>query len=539
MTREPGSRRWWALGAISLCVLAVSLDGTVLSVALPTLSGALHATESDLEWFASGYLLLLAAGVLPAGLIGDRFGRKRLLLVSLAAFGVGSVLCAGAPSSAVFLAARLLMGLAGAGATVMALSAVAVLFDDAERPKAVGVYQAANFLALPLGPILGGWMLSRFWWGWVFLINVPVVVLGLVVALALVPESRTAERHALDLTGAATSTVGLVVLTYGLIQAGQEGWTHPTALALMACGLVALAGFAAWERRLDRRGGHPMIDVPLFRSPSFSWGAALSGVAGLGMIGLLFVMPQYFQAVRGADALGSGLRLLPLVGGLVAGSLPAGAVVRAIGAKAAVVAGFTLIAAGSLLGTATSTGSSTASVAIWMTVLCGGSGLAFTAATAASVGRLSEERSGIGAAVVQTFQKTAGPFGTALSGSILAAAYRSHLDLADVPPATAATVRSGVAGGVGVAHRLGSTGLADTVRGAFTHGIDVSLLASTAIAAAGLVLTLVFLPTTPVGEHDEIVPEGAAVEQPQPAGRVGRAEQAVTGTEHDRIHGQP
>jgi EmrB/QacA subfamily drug resistance transporter len=288
----------------------VSLDGTVLSVALPTLSGALHASNSDLEWFLSGYLLLLAAGVLPAGLIGDRIGRKRLLLVSLAVFGVGSMLCAEARSTGMFLAARLVMGLAGAGVTVMALSALAVLFDDRERPKAVGIYEAANFLALPLGPILGGWMLSRFWWGWLFLINVPVVAIGLIVGTVLIPESRAARRPQLDLFGAASATMGLVALTYGLIHAGQAGWSDPAALSLMAAGLLALGGFAAWERRL---GGQPMVDPGLFRSASFSWGAALSGVAGLGMIGLLFVMPQYFQAVRGANALGSGLRLLPLV----------------------------------------------------------------------------------------------------------------------------------------------------------------------------------------------------------------------------------
>jgi MFS transporter, DHA2 family, multidrug resistance protein len=177
-----GARRWWALGAVSLSVLAVTVDGTVLSVALPTLAGALHATESDLEWFSSGYLMLLAAAVLPAGLVGDRFGRKKLLAGCLAAFGASSVLCAEAPSPEVFLAARLLMGVAGSGVTVMAMSALTVLFSDAERPKAVGVYEAANFLGLPAGPVLGGWMLSRLWWGWVFLLNVPVVAVGLVAA---------------------------------------------------------------------------------------------------------------------------------------------------------------------------------------------------------------------------------------------------------------------------------------------------------------------------------------------------------------------
>ena len=258
---------------MSLCILAVGLDGTVLSVALPTLASALHASESDLEWFSSGYLLLLAAAVLPAGLIGDRYGRKKLLLGSLAAFGAGSVLCALAPSPAVFLVARLLMGVAGAGVTVMALSALTVLFIEDERPKAVGVYEAANFLALPLGPILGGWMLSRLWWGWVFLLNVPVVAIGLAVAAVLVPESRASERPALDLPGIATPTVGLVVVTYGLVDAGEHGWSDPTALTMMAAGVVVLAAFVAWERRLAGRGGQPLIDPALFSdAPGISVG---------------------------------------------------------------------------------------------------------------------------------------------------------------------------------------------------------------------------------------------------------------------------
>lgn len=488
------SRRWWALGAVSLSVLAVTLDGTVLSVALPTLAKALHASESDLEWFSSGYLLLLAAGVLPAGLIGDRYGRKKVMLASLAAFGAGSALCAFAPSPGVFLIARLLMGLAGAGITVMALSALTVLFDDDERPRAVGVYEAANFLALPLGPILGGWMLSRFWWGWVFLINVPVVVVGLFVGLGLIPESRAAERPGLDPVGMAGSTAGLVMVIYGLIQAGEGGWSDPAPLALIAAGLVLLWGFVAWERRLGRRGGKPLVDPGLFRSPSFTWGAILGGVAGLGMIGLLFTMPQYFQAVQGTDVLGSGLRLLPLVGGLIVGALPASALSRVAGAKLTVTLGFGLLGTGSLVGATTSTASGTTFVAIWMAVLCAGAGLVLTAATSAALSRLSEERSGIGSAVVQAFQKTAGPFGTAITGSVLAAGYLAHLDVTGLRPAAAAGAGQSVYGGLAAASRLRSPSLSQSVRAAFVHGMDISLLVTAGIAAAGVILTLAFLP---------------------------------------------
>jgi len=491
--RGAGARRWWALGAVNLCVLAGTLDATVLSVALPTLARALHATESDLEWFSSGYLMLVAAAVLPAGLIGDRFGRKKLLIGSLAAFGAGSALCAEASSPGVFLAARLLMGLATSGVTVMAMSALMVLFSDKERPTAVGVYEAANFLGLPAGPLLGGWLLSRVWWGWVFLLNVPVVAIGLIAALVLIPESRAAQPPALDPGGTALSTAGLIMLIYGLILAGQDGWGDAAALALMAGGAAALAGFAVLEAGLGRRGGRPLIDPALFRSASFTWGALLGGVAGLAMIGVLFVMPQYFQAIQGASALGSGLRLLPLIGGLILGALPASLLARAAGARFTLTLGFLLLAAGALAGATTQAATPAAFIAIWMAVLGTGTGLTLTAATSAALSRLSAERSGTGSAVVQAFQHTAGPLGTAIMGSILAAGYVSLLDLRGIPAAPAAAARRSVYDGLAAA-RLGMPGLARLVRDAFARGLDLALLASTGIAVAGALLTLAFWP---------------------------------------------
>jgi len=488
------NRRWWALGAVSLCVLAGTVDATVLSVALPTLARALRATESDLEWFSSGYLMLVAAGVLPAGLIGDRFGRKKLLIGCLAAFGAGSVLCAEAPSPGAFLIARLLMGLASSGVTVMAMSALTVLFTEADRPKAVGIYEAANFLGLPAGPLLGGWMLSRLWWGWVFLLNVPIVVVGLIAAAVLIPESRAAKRPGLDPVGATASAAGLVALIYGLIQAGQDGWGDPAVLALMAGGLAVLAGFAAWERRLGRRGGEPLIDPALFRSATFAWGALLGGIAGLAMIGVLFVMPQYAQAIAGASALGAGLRLLPLIGGLIAGALPAAALARRAGPRLTVTLGFLLLAAGALAGATTGTATATAFIASWMAVLGAGTGLTLTAATAAALSRLPAERSGTGSAVVQAFQHTAGPLGTAVMGSIVVAGYQARLNLRGIPAAAASAARGSVYDGLAAASRLGSVTLARTARGAFAGGMDTALLASAGIAVVGALLTLAFLP---------------------------------------------
>jgi EmrB/QacA subfamily drug resistance transporter len=354
---------------VSLGVLAVGLDGTVLTVALPTLAKALHASESDLQWFTSGYFLVLAAAMLPAGLLGDRYGHKKVLTISLGLFGLGSMACAYSASVGEFLAARVVLGLAGAGVVVMAISALTVLFTPEERPKAVGIWAAANFLSLPVGPILGGWMLSHFWWGWVFLINAPVAALGVVALITLVPESRAAQRPGFDVVGVVLSVAGLVSLTYGLIEAGQQGWGDATALLAMVAGVAVLVGFGVWERRVNRRpGGQPLLDLGLFGSASFTWGVLLAALAVLAMIGVLFTMPQYFQGVIGTDAMGSGLRLLPVIFGLVLGAIPAERIVRLAGAKLVAAAGFLLLAIGLFAGSTTSITSSTAFVAIWMAV---------------------------------------------------------------------------------------------------------------------------------------------------------------------------
>ncbi|MGZ4331424.1 MAG: MFS transporter [Solirubrobacteraceae bacterium] len=498
MSADPrflGQRRWWALGAVSLAVLAVGVDGTVLSVALPTLAGKLHASESDLQWFSSSYLLVLAAAMLPAGLLGDRYGRKKVMLVSLGLFGLGSAACAASTSSAGFIAARVLLGCAGAGVIVMALSALTVLFTEEERPKAIGVWSAANFIAFPIGPILGGYLLSHVWWGWVFLMNVPVVLLGIAATAILIPESRASRRPALDPVGMISSVAGLVGVTYGLIEAGQHGWGNGIALGALTAGLIVLAGFIAWERRLSARpDGEPLVDLALFRSRPYMWGVILIAVAIIAMMGVLFTMPQYFQGVAGTNAMGSGLRLLPLVGGLVAGAIPADRVARSLGAKLTVGIGFLVLGIGLALGSGTRTGSSVGFVAAWMALVGAGMGLALATASSAALSELSEEHSGVGSAVLQAVNKTGGPLGTAVLGSILSAGYLSGLQLAGLPAAAARAARESIFGAVAVAGRLHSPALLHSARTAFVQGMDHALMVSAGIAAAGAVLALLFLP---------------------------------------------
>jgi DHA2 family multidrug resistance protein-like MFS transporter len=495
MIKSSANSKWWALGALTLAVLAVGLDGTILSVALPTLAASLHASESDLQWFTSGYLLVLAAAMLPAGMLGDRYGRKKVMLSSLVLFGLGSALCAYAPSPGAFIAARVLLGVAGAGIIVMALSALTVLFTEAERPRAVGVWAAANFVALPIGPILGGWLLTHYWWGWVFLMNVPVALIGFVAAFALVPDSRAPERPAVDFTGIVLSVAGLATLTYGLIEAGQRSWGDVVAVAPMIAGLTILVGFFLWERHLSRRvGGQPLVDLALFRSPAFTWGVILSSVAVLAMIGVLFTMPQYFQAVVGTDAMGSGLRLLPLIGGLMAGALLADRLASVIGIKLTVTLGFVLLAAGLFLGSLTTVASSEEFVAAWMAIVGGGMGFAMATTASAALAELPAERSGVGSAVMQAMNKVGGPFGAAILGSVLSTAYLARLDLSNLPAQAADAGRASVFGGVAVAQQTGSASLLASVHEAFVHGMDMALIVSAVVAVVGAALALVFLP---------------------------------------------
>ena len=494
MTRT-GTRRWWALGAMVLAVFAVTLDVTVLTVALPTLAGALKASESQLQWFVTAYTLALVAGMLPAGLLGDRYGRKLLMGAGLVLFVIGSLGCAYAPGPEVFIAARVALGLAGATLIVMVLSIITVLFAEAERPRAIGIWGAANFIGLPLGPIVGGWMLSHVWWGWIFLMNVPVALLGLVAVLALVPESRSARRPGIDLAGVVLSSAGLVALMYGVVEAGDYGWGSTSAILPVVAGLVVLALFVAWERRLTGLpGGQPLIDLSLFHSRSFTWGVLLTSVGIFGLFGVLFGLPQYFQAIMGVDPQGSGFRLLPTVAGLLVGAVTADRVNARIGAKLTVALGFAVVVAGSLVGATMTATSSDGFIAGWTFIVGLGGGMGFATAASAALVELSPDRSGVGAALLQAVVKLGPAFGASFLGSILNSTYQAQVAVAGLPDSAAAAVKASVFGGLSVAQQVGSAALLDSVRAAFVAGMDDAVRVTAGVAIVGIVLALLFLP---------------------------------------------
>ena len=543
----PDAGRWWALVAISASVLVVGLDLTVLNLALPVLSTQLHASTTDLQWFSASYSLVLAAALLPAGLLGDRVGRKKMLLIALAVFGASSAACSFAGSPGELIAARAALGLGAAVIFPMSIAVLPVLFSPDEQPRAIAVVMGATFIAFPVGPLLGGWLLDNFWWGSVFLINVPVVVIALAAVAFLMPESHGARATRVDVPGIALSSAGLAGVTYGCIKAGENGWSNPAALGTVLAGVAVLAGFVAWERRV-RRYGQPLVPLELFRSRGFTWGTILTTFVSFSMFGILFAMPQYFQDVRGLDSFATGLRMLPMIGGMVIGMIggtrlqtppkgPDGAPVGdpPVGPKALVTAGFVVMAAGLAVGATTSAASGSAFTATWYAAAGLGLGLAMPAAMNAALGALSAERSGSGSALITAMRQVGATIGVALLGTVLLSAYRSHVDLGGLPAVAAGAVRTSVAAGVGVAAALHSAALLGSVRAAYAHGLDVMLAVCAAIAAASAVLALVFLPRrAQAGGRPAAgpVPGGAAA--PGPALAPPGADRQDQGHEHAR-----
>jgi EmrB/QacA subfamily drug resistance transporter len=519
--QSAGRGRWWTLGAIVLATLVVGLDTTVLSVALPTLATDLQASTAQLQWFIDSYNLVLAAALLPAGLLGDRFGRKRLLLGALVAFGASSVWCAYAGSATGLISARVVLALGAAFLMTMPASVLPVIFPAEERTRAVAIWTTAMFASFPLGPIVGGLLLDNFWWGSVFLINVPVVVLALVAVGVLMPESRSEHRSRFDPVGLLLAIASLVALTYAVIEAGERGWSAGLVWAWLAVGVALGVAFIGWQRRAQARAGADevlLIDLSIFRLPGFTWGILIAVIATFAMFGMLFAGPQYFQNVLGYDALGTGLRQLPMIAGLIVGSRLASQVVARSGAKLTVAIGFVLLAAGLLLGSTTSLGDGFGLAATWMAIM--GLGMGFTLPTAmdAAIGAIPTERSGMASGMMMSLRMVGGAIGVALLGSLVNSGYRSALDVEGLPPSAAEAVRDGAATGVQVAQQIGAPELLHSVQSAFVHGMDVMLISAAGLAVLGLVLGVAFLPN-----------------RPHPPASLGPAAQSGGESEHDVV----
>lgn len=481
-------RSWLALFSLVPASLAIGLDATVVSIALPTLATQMHASASTLQWFVIAYTLAFAAAMIPAGLLGDRWGRKRTLLVALALFGVASAACAWAPGSGAFLAARVLLGLGAAAVTPMSLALLPSLFSPAVRPRALAVLMATAMLGFPLGPLLGGWILSHAWWGWAFALNLPMVAIALVTVGRLMPEQRAERGSArVDVVGILTSSVALTAFTYGATRAGDDGWGSALAWTWMLGGLAVGAGFVAWERR----AAHPLVDLRLFRDRGFSTGTALASVLSFVMFGLMFAVPQFAQGVLGTDAQGAGVRFLPLIGGMLVTSLAGDRIAPRLGARVVVGTGLLVTAAALALGATTSVTSGDGHLALWTALAGAGLGLALPASIDAAMAALGDEGAGTGSAVIQALRMVASSLGAAVLGSVMTAQYRGQLPALDgLPREAAAAARSGLQGALAVAQQAGLPDLAAAARTAFTSGLAVMLGSAAVVAALGATLAV-------------------------------------------------
>ncbi|NUS44200.1 MAG: MFS transporter [Mycobacteriaceae bacterium] len=472
------TRRWLALGAMAMAMLTIGLDVTVLTIALPTLAVDLNAGTSALQWFSTAYTLVLAAAMLPAGALGDRYGRKKVLMSAMVLFGIASAASAFAATAGQLIAARALLGLAAAAMMPLSMAMLPVLFPDADaRNKAMAIWVTANGIGMPLGPLLGGWLLRNFWWGSVFLINIPVVALGFAAVAFLVPETRSAQRNPIDLPGVALSGAGMLGLTYGFIRAGEQSWTDAVAWISVAAGVALLAAFLAWQRR----AAHPLIDTGLFADRAFRWGTVYSTLIMFAMFGMFFTVPQYFQAILGVDALGSGLRLLPLIAGLTVGAKLGERITAKAGVRVTLLAGFAVMAAGLGLGALTDVDSGYGFTAVWIVVTGLGMGFAMPAAMGLALGAITAERAGSASALLQALRQAGGTVGVAVLGTVLATQYRSELGPLDRAP-----ISDGVNAGVAVAHRLGDSAVLAQVQTAFVGGMGLMLWVCAGICVVSL-----------------------------------------------------
>lgn len=424
-----GPREWWALSALVLVVLLLAIDGTVLYLAVPALIDDLDPTTTELLWIGDIYAFVLAGLLITMGNLADRIGRKKLLMLGAGAFGLASMLAALAPNPEILIAARALLGAAAATLMPSSLSIVRTMFSDrSQRTRAIAIWAAGATAGAALGPLVGGVLLEHYWWGSVFLINVPVMALVLVVGIPLLPESRGNTVHPVDLLSSALSIMAIVPLVYAI-----KHWLGSGLDA--AVGVSAAAGlFIGWVFiRRQRRLTQPLLDVSLFRLPAFLGAVISNGLALFAFLGLLFFYSQYLQLVRGYGPLLAGLAELPATLAAIVVIAFIGFLVDKLGTGRAIGAGLATAALG-LTGIALTSGLSTYwGLATALAVLGLGVGVAATLSVDAVVTVVPKERAGAASSIAETAYELGGALGIAVLGSIHLANYRAHLD----PPAGA------------------------------------------------------------------------------------------------------
>ncbi|MCZ2806232.1 MFS transporter [Modestobacter sp. VKM Ac-2983] len=494
-------RRWWVLGTMIVCLLMVIMGNTILNVALPTLQRELAATQGELQWAIDSYILVFAGLLFSWGVIGDRIGRRKVLLAGLTIFALGSVLAASSDSALELIGWRALMGVGGAAIQPATLAVITNVFPAGERGRAIGLWAGASGLAVAGGPLAGGLVLEHFWWGAVFLLGVPVAALGAVGVLTVVPESRDPDPGRLDVPGVLLSIAALVGVVYGIIRGGSEGWGELQTWGPLAGGVVLLVVFIWWQRRT----AHPALDVSLFRNPAFSAAAGALALNFFALQGATFYLVYYLQGVRGYSPLESGAALVPVALGIALTAPRTSGLAQRFGAKAVCATGFTLIAlsfAGIQL--------LDADAPVWLVLadlaLQGvGMGAVMAPATESIMSVVPREKAGAGAAVNNAVRQVGGALGVAILGSVLATSYANRLgdDVQALPAgardqagesiiATLSAVADAEAAGGETAAAAGA--VVDPAREAFVGAMHLTAVGTAAAAVIAAVVVLLWLP---------------------------------------------
>jgi EmrB/QacA subfamily drug resistance transporter len=511
----PYRRRWQALAVLALSLLVVSLDNTILNVALPTVREELDAGSSQLQWIVDSYLLVFTGLLLAAGSLGDRFGRRRMLFAGLGVFGLGSLMGALSSSSTELIAARAVMGVGAAAIMPATLSILTNIFPADERPKAIAVWAATAGMGIAIGPISGGLLLEHFAWSSIFLVNLPVVAVALIAGALLIPESRDPASPRLDYPGIGLSIAGLTLIVWALIEAPEHGWTSATTLIAGAIGTAILAAFAAWELRARQ----PMLDVSVFRNLRFSAASIAITFVFFALMGVMYFLTTYLQSVMGYTPLQAGVRMLPVAIGVILAARLSVVLAARFGTKVVVTAGLGVIAVA--LGAFTSVAVDTEylwRIAGALGILGIGMGLTMAPATEAIMGSLPKEHAGIGSAMNDVVRELGATLGVAVLGSIVSTSYAAGVDdaAAGLPDSPGEAVVDSVGGAHEVAAELGGGAGAKLLAVADQSFVDA--ITSAASVAAGVVLlgallAAAFLPSRARAESPAasaaLVPEGA------------------------------
>ena len=506
-------RRWWILAVLIVSLFTVNLDNTVLNVALPTLARSLHADTSQLQWMVDAYVLLFAGMLLAAGALGDRFGRRRVMLIGLVLFGVGALASAFAPNSETLILLRAAMGVGGALIVPSTLSVTSQVFTMEERPKAIGIWTGVSGLGIVAGPVLAGWLLEHYAWGAIFLINVPIVLISLVGVVALVPEGRSADAAKLDIPGIGLSVGGLVTLVYGIIEAPGAGWTSAAELAAFGLAGLMLAGFVVRELTTSE----PLLDVRLLARPAFGSSILAVLLTSFGLFGSMFFLSQYLQGVLSFGTMEAGFSILPLAIAMAVFSPAALMLARLIGTRLTVAGGMACVAAGLLVMRLAGTTDGYPAVATTLFLVGAGMGVAMTPPTVVMIRALPRSKQGVASAMNSTARELGGALGVAILGSLANPIYAAGVRPATaVLPAGAGTAVHDSLAGAGVVASYLPAAQADALMGvarsAFVDGMGAAVVAGAIVALAGAVVALAFLPGRAgvAAAASEQVPAGTA-----------------------------